>query len=257
MTFRPVFLLPMLILLAAPAAAQSDRSGNPATKAKENSAFGAPMVFYLAKGEADACGPGCAEWIAAEGLCRAGASQRLRTLLGRLGKRKLPIFFHSPGGLGNVAMAMGRLLREREMTAGVSETIPEGCVGVSEQACQALKRSGQTLAAELRSRGGFCASACVYALIGAKVRDVSPGARLASIPADCADPPDGRTRSPPDGKFPPKGSIQRVRRTTSAIRSEMKSMAACSTSRRDPAREGAFSEPRRNRRVRIDTRAFS
>ena len=39
----------------------------------------------------------------------------------------------------------------------------------------------RTLTAELRSRGGFCASACVYALIGAKVRDVPPGARLARI----------------------------------------------------------------------------
>src|SRR5882757_3628998 len=165
MIFRPVFLLPLLILLAAPAAAQSERSSNPATKAKENSAFGAPMVFYLAKGEADVCGPGCNEWIVAEGSFDLGAAQRLRSLLTRLGKRKLPILFHSPGGLGNVAMAMGRLLREREMTAGVSQTIPDGCVAASEQACQVLKRSGQTLTAELRSRGGFCASACVYALI--------------------------------------------------------------------------------------------
>jgi hypothetical protein len=33
-------------------------------------AFGSPpdaMIFYVAHGPADACGPGCSDWIAAEG----------------------------------------------------------------------------------------------------------------------------------------------------------------------------------------------
>lgn len=63
------------------------------------------MIFYLAKGEDDACGPGCAEWIAAEGQIEADTAQRLRALLTRLGKRKLPIFFHSPGGNGTTSEA--------------------------------------------------------------------------------------------------------------------------------------------------------
>jgi hypothetical protein len=213
MTFRFVLLLGILFALAVPATAQSDRSGNPGTKARKDSAakkdaepkkesmLNTPMVFYLAKGEDGACGPGCSEWIAAEGGFDLGAAQRLRTLLTRLGKRKLPIFFHSPGGLGNVAMTMGRLLREREMTAGVSETIPAGCVAASAQACQALKRSGQALAAELRNLG-VCASACVYALIGAKVRTVPPGARLGVHSGKLVlIHPDGRTRTPAEGKL--------------------------------------------------------
>ncbi|MET0923317.1 MAG: hypothetical protein ABWY47_09275 [Xanthobacteraceae bacterium] len=63
------------------------------------------------------------------------------------------------------------------MTAGVSRTIPAGCVGASDEACRTLKRSGQTLDAELRSVAS-CNSACVYALVGGKVRQVPPGARL-------------------------------------------------------------------------------
>src|SRR5262249_14612564 len=72
---------------------------------------------------------------------------------------------------------IGRLLRKRDMTAGVSTTIPAGCRGAAEAACKALKHSGQSVAAELSSVAA-CNSACVYALIGAKARQVPPGARL-------------------------------------------------------------------------------
>ena len=161
-----------IIALAAPAtAAPSDA---PKSKA---SPVSAAMVFYLAKGEADACGQGCSEWIAAEGEIDGTASQRLRSFLNRIGKRKLPIFFHSPGGVGTTATEMGRQLRALEMTAGVSKTIPNGCVGASEPACRALKQSGQVLPATLQPVAG-CSSACVFALIGAKVRQVPAGARL-------------------------------------------------------------------------------
>jgi hypothetical protein len=178
MKLTPPLLVAIMIALAAPAAAQPGRAGNPSTPAKKNSpVLDPPMIFYLAKGEPDACGEGCSEWIAAEGRIEVGTAQRLRTFLTRLGKRKLPIFFHSPGGIGTTAIEMGRLLRAREMTAGVSETIPADCAGASEQACRALKQSGQVLASELRNVAG-CSSACVFTLIGAKVRQVPPGARL-------------------------------------------------------------------------------
>jgi hypothetical protein len=173
---------------AGPAAAQADRPGKSAPKSKQSSPITTPIVFYAAKGQPDACGPGCSEWIAAEGQFDVGAPQRLRTFLARHSAstartdapsdgRKLPIFFHSSGGLQDQAIAIGRLLREREMTAGVSRTIPAGCVGASDEACRALKQSGKKLDAELRSVAS-CNSACVYALVGGKARQVPPGARL-------------------------------------------------------------------------------
>jgi hypothetical protein len=168
----------VIAVTAGSAAAQADRRGKSAPKSKpQASPITTPMLFYAAKGQPDACGPGCSEWIAAEGQFDLGAPQRLRTFLARLGGRKLPIFFQSSGGLQEQAVVIGRLLREREMTAGVSRTVPSGCVGASEAACRALKQSGQTLDAELRSVAS-CNSACVYALVGGKVRQVPPGARL-------------------------------------------------------------------------------
>src|SRR5262245_2823750 len=185
-----ILLATLLVTFVGSAAAQPDRPGVPQAKAAPQVPAKAapqapakaaqqapPMIFYLAKGEDGACGEGCNEWIAAEGRFDSDTAQRLRTFLTRIGKHKLPIFFHSLGGNGVVAMTMGRLLREREMTAGVYETIPVGCVGVSEQACRTLKQSGQVLPATLRNVAN-CSSACVFALIGAKVRLVPPGARL-------------------------------------------------------------------------------
>jgi hypothetical protein len=179
-------LKPSLLLVAAwlalggSAAAEVAAPIAPAPKSQPDamaSILANPMIFYLAKGESDACGPGCGEWIAADGSIDSAAPQRLRALLAPLGKRKLPIFFHSPGGLGGAAMEIGRILRERGMTAGVSRTIPAGCVGASEPNCQTLKHSGQVLAAELYDFAG-CNSGCVYALAGAKVRLVPPSAKL-------------------------------------------------------------------------------
>ena len=55
----------------------------------------ARLTFFLAKGEPGACGPGCSEWIAAEGTFDRDAATRFDAFLSRLGPRSLPIFFHS------------------------------------------------------------------------------------------------------------------------------------------------------------------
>src|SRR5262245_25233083 len=175
MLFRAAILLAtLLIAFAGSAAAEPMRPAAPKRTAILRLP---PMIFYLAKGENGACGADCNEWIAAEGQIETGSARQLRTFLTRLGKRKLPALFHSPGGNVTASMAMGRLLRERDMTAGVSETVPVGCAGASEQVCRALKQSGQVLPATLRNVSA-CNSACVFALIGAKVRYVPPGAQL-------------------------------------------------------------------------------
>jgi hypothetical protein len=140
-----------------------------------------PMVFYLAKGEANACGEGCNEWIAADGYIDLGSAQRLRSLLDRYSGRNLPVYFASPGGLLDDALAIGRLLRERGMTAGIANTVPFGCIPATDknkEACRALKQSNGEIPAELRSMGASCNSACVYTLLGAKIREIPPGAHL-------------------------------------------------------------------------------
>jgi hypothetical protein len=137
-----------------------------------------PLTIYLATGDDDACGTGCNTWIAAEGAFDQGSAARLKRFLDRMGSRVLPIFFDSPGGIVGQSLAIGRLLRERGMTAGVARTQSIECGLISPSACDKLKRSGRALTADLVTVRAQCNSACVYALAGAKVREVLPGAHL-------------------------------------------------------------------------------
>jgi len=138
-----------------------------------------PILLYIAKGAPDSCGPGCSEWIAAEGDFGIGSAAQFRALLARLGKQKLPVFFHSPGGLIDEALNIGRLLREKGIVTGIGRTIPEGCADEKKaKECSAHKKSGKKLDADLLTSRGRCASACSYALLGGKTRMVAPGAAL-------------------------------------------------------------------------------
>ena len=120
------------------------------------------MTFLIAKGDANACGPGCDKWIAAEGNIDYDAAKRFRDFLKEPGRRSLTVFFNSPGGSTIQARIMGRMMREYRMRAGVARTVP---IGLEQKA-------------HLFTFDSRCASACVYALIGASVREVSPDAGL-------------------------------------------------------------------------------
>jgi hypothetical protein len=166
-------------LAAAPAASALAQSA-PQTKGAEAKSA-PPFVFYVAKGEPGACGPGCREWIAAEGDIDGGAEPRLWELLRKVGNdRKLPVYFHSRGGSVIAALEIGKLLRARGLTAGVGWTVPAECdrPNPNDQSCGELKRSGRELAASLVTGDSLCASACVYAILGGVVRDVGAGARV-------------------------------------------------------------------------------
>jgi hypothetical protein len=143
------------------------------------------MSFRIARGEPDACGPGCREWIAAEGLFDPRAHPRLEAFLKSISGRDLPIFFHSPGGIAAQAMAIGHLMRRRGMTAGVGKTVMRGCpsddrIGGTNtvESTPAKPECRVPNAVYALSSFGQCNSACVYALMGGKVRQVPPGASL-------------------------------------------------------------------------------
>jgi hypothetical protein len=78
------------------------------------------------------------------------------------------------------AYAIGRILREREMTAGVARSVADACGPgpVTGEKCRALIRSNREQKARLHAAGSRCSSACVYALIGASVRQLSATVRL-------------------------------------------------------------------------------
>jgi hypothetical protein len=139
-----------------------------------------PMVFYHAHGSNDACGPGCSEWIAAEGKIDSGSASRLQHLLVQLNGARLPIFFHSPGGRVTASMELGRLIRARQLTVTVGHTIPFGCArGASaEKSCDSKTSGGQQIEAELDPLTSMCNSACVYAMLGGTVRLIPPWVAL-------------------------------------------------------------------------------
>src|SRR5580692_7921383 len=153
------------------------KRGDPAPA---NAALTTPIEFYLAHGDANACGPGCSEWIAAEGKIDAGAADRFRQLLRKLGDRRPPIFFHSPGGKVNDALELGRLFRDKKFEVTVGHTVPLGC-GSDKQSvhsCPARKRAGQAVEAEISPTAYACNSSCVYVLAGGAVRRVPPWVKL-------------------------------------------------------------------------------
>jgi hypothetical protein len=106
-----------------------------------------PMVFYVAKGAPDACGRGCDRWIAAEGQVDSGAALRFRKFLRQLRDRHLPMYFSSPGGNLDQALAIGAMLRGQPVVARVARTVVREC-GFEAQdgdACIRLKQSGREL----------------------------------------------------------------------------------------------------------------
>ena len=190
MTARVLVVIAVALGLAAgtPAAAQAAPSspakpaGSPSKPPapEKSETMPPPVVFFLAKGDANACGVGCSEWIAADGTFDAGAEDRLRVLLKKLGGRKPPVFFHSPGGQVSAGLAIGRLLRQRGLTSGVGWTVPAGCDPKQRQepACDKLRRSGRDLVAVLDAGHTMCNSSCVFALVGGAVREVGAGVQL-------------------------------------------------------------------------------
>src|SRR5262245_31736390 len=140
-----------------------------------------PMIFFVAKGEPDVCGPGCSEWIAAEGMFDGPqVEQRFRNLLATLKGRNLPIVFNSLGGIIGEALVLGRILRERRMSASVGESYPEGCKAriAADESCRRIMQANRELKAQLRTAGAVCSSACVYALLGASERHVPADERV-------------------------------------------------------------------------------
>jgi hypothetical protein len=139
-----------------------------------------PMLFFLAKGAAGACGAGCSEWIAAEGNIDEDAPERLREFLVPLNGRDIPIFFNSGGGYMGKARELGRILREHRISAGVGRTIPTACraADANDEACRRLIASKREASARLRTDGARCYSACVEAFLGASNRQVPADARL-------------------------------------------------------------------------------
>ncbi len=136
------------------------------------------MIFYVAHGAADACGPGCSEWIAAEGIVEWDTVKRLIAILDRQDPRKLPVVIHSRGGDLKVSTSLGRILRGRGIDTTVGATEVEACDSKSEAECFELKRQGGPLEARMNLAEPRCDTPCVLILAGGVHRSLPPGTRI-------------------------------------------------------------------------------
>jgi hypothetical protein len=171
-------------IVPAPAPPQLPPSPQPGAKPqvrpKQAAISRRPIAFFVVKGRPDACGPGCDRWIAAEGTIDAGAAPRFRKFLQQVRDRSLPIYFSSPGGNLDQAVAMGAMLRERAAVARVGRTLADECGFEAQDSdvCLKVKASGRDLHGNLSTRGAVCASACPYLILGAATREIAPDAVL-------------------------------------------------------------------------------
>ena len=174
-TYRAVVLGALLAAIAGAAAAQT------ATRPPVGGFGSAPdaMIFYVAHGADGACGPGCSDWIAAEGTVQWDTYKRLINILDRQNGRKLPLVIHAWGQSNlNVAVGMGRILHERGIDTTDGATDVTACAGKSDADCFALKRPGGPLEASLSTKDARCDIACVLILSGGIHRTLHPTTRV-------------------------------------------------------------------------------
>ena len=107
-------LAALAFLIATTGAASAQTSARP--PAGGVNSLPDAMIFYVAHGADGACGPGCSDWIAAEGTVQYDTHKRLIAILDRLAGRKLPLVINSWGNSSlNTAVGLSRerLFRER------------------------------------------------------------------------------------------------------------------------------------------------
>ncbi|MBV9456206.1 MAG: hypothetical protein JO141_01630 [Bradyrhizobium sp.] len=137
------------------------------------------MIFYVAHGPPNACGPGCSDWIAAEGTVQWDTHKRLIAILDRLAGRKLPLVIYAWGEANlNTAIGLGRILHDRGLDTTEGTTEVAACAGKSEADCFALKRQGGPLDATLDLSEPRCDIACVLILAGGIHRSLPAGTRM-------------------------------------------------------------------------------
>src|SRR5262245_30515079 len=131
------------------------------------------MQFHIVRSGHAGCEPDCVQWIAAQGRIVAGTAKQFRKVLREIGDRKLPIFVDSGGGAVDDALAIGRLIRAKELTVAVTRTEFAPCAP-ADAACRKAKTGGE-LRGLARARMSRCASACAFILAGGTRRLVGQG----------------------------------------------------------------------------------
>ena len=132
------------------------------------STIGTPMQVVLVRAAQSGCEPACQEWISAEGTIDTGTPAAFERVLGKLGKRKLPVFVHSLGGSVTAGLEIGRMMRTRGLDVAVTRTVLEQCAPADAE-CATRVAAGVKTGVPVAARAQ-CGSACAFILAGGKRR---------------------------------------------------------------------------------------
>jgi hypothetical protein len=143
-------------------------SASVAAAQKAKPAVEPPMQVHLVRSARPGCEPSCPEWIAAQGRIETGSVARFRSVLRRLGRRKVPVLVDSSGGKVRQAFAIGRLLRSRGLDVAVTRTVFTPCAPRDKRCLKA--KTGGMLTGLPQARLSKCASACAFILAGGNRR---------------------------------------------------------------------------------------
>ena len=137
--------------------------------------IGPPMQVKLVRASGD-CLVGCPEWIAAQGRIDARTPGEFRAVFAKLGKKRLPVVIHSPGGALGAAMTIAQWIRGRGLDVIVGQTTLLPCDPILPE-CKALENRGFMLG-RLEKTSGSCASACPVIVSGGVRRFIAADARI-------------------------------------------------------------------------------
>jgi Tfp pilus assembly protein PilF len=146
-----------------------ERATSSADKMRVGSAVHLPMRVTVVRAAQPGCDASCPEWIYADGTINENTPARFRKALATIGRKKLPVFVNSSGGLSEAGYELGRLIRDRGLDVVVARTEILPCK--DEDAGCKDKLLGIPIAANAR-----CASACVFLLAGGARRFVGESA---------------------------------------------------------------------------------
>jgi hypothetical protein len=133
-----------------------------------------PMRVVIVRSAEAGCEPSCPEWIAAQGKIEARTTARFKKIIDQLGPRKLPVIIHSGGGDMDASLAVGRLLRARNVDIAVGRTAFVPCAP-KDVPCQ-KNRAKDIVEGRADDTLSICASACAFVLAAGERRFVGPRA---------------------------------------------------------------------------------
>jgi hypothetical protein len=162
---KALTVLALVLIVGTTPGAGKDKGSRPKKHPPEP-----PMKVYVVTSAQDGCEPNCPQWIAAQGQIVSSSLSRFKEALAQIDKHDVPVLIHSPGGLTEQAMAIGRLIHDKGLDVAVAKTTFTPCAP-DDAACR--KKAGKTPLRGLPDQSfSICTSACTFILAAGKRRFV-------------------------------------------------------------------------------------